>query len=156
MLNDACVNCYLTVLHLVLTHLFYQNNALWVQELVWTPSLIIFKNNWIENNFFRKLFNLRLQNETSTPHFQIEKNINTPFSSEKTLNPSTKSPHPQVINNCSFMIITLADLVCELCDRTIRVKKWWIDPTCSLCQVDNGILSKLGQTSLYRLRISLS
>ncbi len=34
MLTNAGVKCYLTVLHLVLTQLFCQSNALWAQELV--------------------------------------------------------------------------------------------------------------------------
>ncbi len=45
-LTEACVNCYLTVLHLVLTQLFFQNNALLAQELVWT----MFPNDWIQTN----------------------------------------------------------------------------------------------------------
>ncbi len=34
LLTDVGVNCYVKVVHWVLTQLFCQNNALWAQELV--------------------------------------------------------------------------------------------------------------------------
>ncbi len=52
-LTEACVNCYLTVLHLVLTQFVCQNNALWPQELVWT----MFQNDWMTIKFLEQAQN---------------------------------------------------------------------------------------------------